>query len=131
MTTPTTGRCLSGYVILNKEDNAEIIADASTDRYKIYQSNIELCDKQISKLINGQVGTSNEKSYKKSAEVHERLLSRYTISRLRRLQNIHNNKLILLLIRFGYPFEGLKLQYLDLLKERPKMETSLDHEFEN
>lgn len=116
----------NGYVILNMDDDAEIIADKGTDRYKIYQENINVCDAQISKLINGQTGTSDEKAFVGSAEVHERILNDYTIARLRRMQHLVNNKLIPFLIYWGYPLDGFRFQYIDLLKKEPKKENTLD-----
>lgn len=120
----------NGYIILNKNDEAEIIADSNTDRYKIYQENINVCDAQISKLINGQTGTSDEKAFVGSAEVHERILNDYTFARLRRAQHIINNKLIPFLTWWGYPFiEGDKFVYIDLIKKpEQKDKSSIDQE---
>lgn len=105
----------NGYVILNRDDDAEVISTANTDFFKIYQEHIALCDSQISKIINGQTGTSDEKAFVGSAEVHERILNDYTRSRLRRTQHIINNQLLPFLIWWGYPLNGYKFQYLDLL----------------
>jgi hypothetical protein len=109
----------NGYVILNKEDECELQSDPSTDRFKIYQENIALCDAQISKLINGQTGTSDEKSFVGSAEVHERILDDYTDARLRRMQFLVNDRLIPFLVEWGYPLKGFRFQYTDLLKKDP------------
>jgi len=107
----------NGYVILSQDDEAEIMQARNSDFYKIYQENITLCDQQISKIINGQTGTSDEKAFVGSAEVHERLLDDYTNARLRKVQHIVNNKLIPFLVEWGYPLEGYKFQYADLLKK--------------
>lgn len=112
----------NGYLILNRDDEAEVISTRDTDFYKIYQQHIELCDSQISKIINGQTGTSDEKAFVGSAEVHERILNDYTRSRLRRIQHIINNQLLPFLVWWGYSLQGYKFQYIDLLNGANKDE---------
>ncbi len=107
----------NGYVILNKNDDAEII-QADRKFSKIYQEHISLCDSQISKLINGQASTSDEKSYKGAAGVHERLLGRYTKARLRSIQHLVNGRLIPFLIAWGYPLSGCRFSYQALASNR-------------
>lgn len=113
----------NGYVILNKDDEVELLNDASTDRYKIYEAGISKSDEYNSKLINGQTGTSDEKAFVGSAEVHERVMDDYTESRLRSLQFVVNDDLIPFLVAWGYPLKGQKFFFSDLLKkdkETPK-----------
>lgn len=107
----------NGYVILNREDDAEIVAPHNSDFHKIYMEAIGLCDQQLSKIINGQTGTSDERAFVGSAEVHERILNDYTRSRLRRTQHIINRQLLPFLIHWGYPLQGYKFQYTDLLHQ--------------
>ncbi len=112
----------NGYVILNRDDDAEVVSTSNTDFFKIYQEHIMLCDQQISKIINGQTGTSDERAFVGSAEVHERILNDYTRSRLRRTQHIVNNQLLPFLMWWGYPLKGYKFQYVDLLPGANKSE---------
>ncbi len=108
----------NGYIILNAQDDAEITQIQNTDFYKIYLENIAHCNENISKLINGQTGTADEKSFVGSAEVHERLLNDYTFSRLRKVQHVINNKLIPFLVSWGYPLSDYSFQYTDLLQKK-------------
>jgi len=108
----------NAYVILNKDDDAEIVvSNYAGMMHKVYKDSIELCDQNISKLINGQTGTSDEKSFVGSAEVHERILNDYTRSRLRTIKHIADNQLIPFLVEWGYPLEGFKFFYTDLLQK--------------
>jgi phage gp29-like protein len=115
----------NGYVILNSEDDAEIVSPHSSDFHQIYEQHISLCDQQISKIINGQTGTSDEKAFVGSAEVHERILNDYTRSRLRRTQHIINRQLLPFLTHWGYPMQDCRIQYADLL---PKPKTDNEDE---
>jgi hypothetical protein len=107
----------NGYVILSKDDDAEIVHANSGDWFNIYKANIDGCDQNISKLINGQTGTSDEKAFVGSAEVHERILNDYTRARLRTIKHIADNQLIPFLVEWGYPLDGFKFYYTDLLEK--------------
>ncbi|MEA2041145.1 MAG: DUF935 family protein [Bacteroidota bacterium] len=106
----------NGYVIINNEDDVEITQIKETDFYKIYLENISHSNENISKLINGQTGTSDEKSYVGSANVHERILNDYTFSRMRKLQYIINHQLLPFLIHYGYPLKDYTFVFPELTK---------------
>ena len=108
----------NGYIILHSDDESEIVQPKNSDFYKIYQENIQLCDAQISKLINGQTGTSDEKAFVGSAEVHERILNDYTRARLRNVSHLINRELIPFLSWWSYPLEGYYWQFEDLLPKK-------------
>ena len=111
----------NGYVIGSKDTELKIEQGAGTESgHDKFQSKLELCDNYISKLINGQVGTSDNQAYVGTAEVQERVLNTYTKARLQRIQRIINDKLIPFLIYHGYPLDGAKFQYIDLLKKEVK-----------
>lgn len=94
--------------------------------YQAFQAYSDWADAAISMLINGQTGTMEEKAFVGSAEVHERILNTYTKARMRRIEYFINFKLIPFLISHGYPLEGVKFEYLDLLpKEKKPMPDSM------
>lgn len=76
-----------------------------------FEKSARFCDEQISKLMNGQTGTTDEKSYVGSAEVHERVLSSFNKARLLRVQNIINYRLIPFLTEHGYPVADCHIEY--------------------
>lgn len=112
----------NGYVIMNKGDKASIVPQTSSsgNAHAIYHDNIKLCNEEISKLINGQTMTADNGSSLAQAEVHERILNSFTLSRLARIQRETNDKLIPFLIENGYPLQGCKFQYKDLEKRDSK-----------
>jgi phage gp29-like protein len=130
METSAANFSTSGYIILGMDDDAEIIAPKSSDFYKIYMENAKMCDAQLSKLINGQTMTSDDGSSYSQAEVHERILNDYTLARLRRMRFLVNKQLIPFLVYWGYPIEGLKLQYRDLIPKDPSMKSTAEKEEE-
>lgn len=104
----------NGYVILNSNDDATIIQPPGRNFYQIYEKAILRCDENISKLINGQTGTSDEKSYVGSANVHERILNDYTFSRMRKIQYTINRQLIPFLVKHGYPLSDYSFAFPEL-----------------
>ena len=84
----------NGYMIHDINDEIETLEDSSAGSgHLIYKDNVELCNKEISKLINGQTGTADEKAFVGSAQVHENILDDYHASRLRRIGNVINFQL--------------------------------------
>ncbi|MCF6185811.1 MAG: DUF935 family protein, partial [Bacteroidales bacterium] len=108
----------NGYVIGSKETEFDIKQASGTesghDKYKEFAAD---CDNYISKLINGQSATSDEKAFVGSAEVQERVLNTYIKGRLQRIQRVINDKLIPFLTEKGYPLQDVKFQFVDLLRK--------------
>lgn len=83
-----------GYFVAQSGDKPQIIERKGQDMHKIYMENINYCDEQISKLINGQTGSSDEKSFTGAAQVHERLMEDITFWRMRKLRSAVNDIVI-------------------------------------
>jgi hypothetical protein len=99
-------------------------AKSSENGHNLFLELIKLCDDEISKLVNGQTGTSDNKAWAGSAEVHERILNDFTFARLRRIQEEINFNLIPFLIRQGYThLVGTEFQFTELLPKQPMNDT--------
>lgn len=111
----------NGYMITNLDDSVEIVETAKSDVHRIYHENARFCDEQISKCINGQTGTSDEKAFVGSAEVHERILDDFHHARLRYASNLTNYTLFPFLQHHGYPFEpgSFRFPQLDSMTALP------------
>lgn len=107
----------NGYAILSDDDEFELVEPKNAAGHLIYKDKAEFCDKNISKLINGQTSSSDERSFVGSAEVHERLLNDYSYSRLRRLLYHINFELKPFLIEHGYPLQNATFQFTDLIEK--------------
>lgn len=103
-----------GWAIGDLDDEIEIKETTKSDFYQIYEKNARYCDEQISKIINGQTGSADQKAFVGSAEVHERILNEYTDARLRQLTTIVNYELLPFLIYHGYPLKGCKFRFTEL-----------------
>lgn len=121
----------NGYIISSNEDEATITQPANSDFYKIFHENAQFCDQQISKCINGQTGTSDEKSFVGSAEVHERILDDFSERRLRTASNLTNTKLIPFLNYHGWGLENVKFRFPSLDKKSEPLNGSDDPDSDN
>lgn len=102
-----------GYIVTQAGDEVEIKERSGQDIHKIYLENIRYCDEQISKLVNGQTATSDEKAWTGSANVQERVLEDISYARMRRVKYAVNNQVIPFLVAKGFTFlNGLEFDYL-------------------
>lgn len=102
-----------GYIVTQAGDEVQIEQRSSDDIHKIYLENINYCDDQISKLINGQTATSDEKAFSGSANVQERVLEDISFARMRRVKYAVNNQVIPFLVAKGFSFlNGLEFDYV-------------------
>lgn len=114
----------NGYVILDDQDEIEIIErKGSGDSYQIFLERINLSDNKISKIINGQTGTSDEKAFVGSAEVHERTLNEFTLARLTDIQSCINEQLIPYLSKKGMLPKNTKFTFEELTKKEIEVQT--------
>jgi len=109
------------WAILDDQDEIEIIESDSSSTGKGHLGYLDYCeyvDKCIALVINGQTGTSDEKSYTGSSEVHERVMNKYTLARLTRIQYHLNFELIPYLVKYhNYPLANATFNFLDLDEE--------------
>jgi phage gp29-like protein len=109
-----------GYMVLQQGDKANILQRTGDNGHKIYLDNIELCNKEISKIINGQTGTTDEKAFVGGAEVHERTMEDITIDRLSMIKDEVNAKLLPYLEAKGFDVTGLTFDYPELIRIRQR-----------
>lgn len=118
----------NGYVIGSNDTEFDIKQGMGTENgHAKFKDSAQLCDDYISKLINGQTSSSDEKAFVGAALVQERVLNTYTKGRLQRIQRVINDDLIPFLTFHGYPLKDVKFQYVDLLKkDSVPIQTNLD-----
>lgn len=107
------------YGVFDTQDTLEFIASSKSDAFKVYKELIELNNAEMSKLILGQTGTTDEKAFAGSADVHKTILESY-IWALKEDNEIHVNDFVLPIMVFhgmipdGSVFRWDKTEHLDL-----------------
>lgn len=101
---------VSAYGVFDTNDIIELVESNRTDAFDVFDKMIERCNSELSKLILGQTGTTDEKAYAGSANVHERVLKMYGEQDEMFIENVINLQLLPLLNYHGLGFEGLRIE---------------------
>lgn len=107
------------WFIGDESDSIEIVETTFKDSYQIYKELALFSNDEISKAISGGTGTSQEKAFVGSADVHERILNEF-VEANKRAETYHiNEELFPFLDEQGYPVEGKEFRYLDYQEANP------------
>jgi phage gp29-like protein len=82
-----------------------------TDAYAVFDKMAERCNSEISKIILGQTGTTDEKSYSGSANVHEGVAAMIAKQDTLKMQFIIEDQLVPMMIRNGFDLTGCTFKY--------------------
>lgn len=97
--------------VFDNDDSVEFVETSGTSGHDIYKDLIDKSNSEISKLVLGQTGTTDEKAFVGAAEVHERVQFEYTKSDMQWFTFLINDKLIPKLVKLGMIKEGLKFGF--------------------
>jgi phage gp29-like protein len=103
------------FALISKEDDIEFSNDSRADAFNVYDKLIDRHEKRLSKLILEQTGTTDEKAFVGGAEVHERVADKIAKHDKRNIAAIINTKLLPLLARMGFPVEGAKFEWIEII----------------
>ena len=110
-----------GYIVVQNGDKASIVERTGQRMHDIYLDCIKLCNEEVSKVVNGQTGSSDPKAFVGAAEVQERTMDDFTLARLQNIVDEVNEKFLPYLRLKGFSLdENLRLDYPALIAERKK-----------
>jgi len=101
---------VAAYGMFDTGDLIELVESNKSDAYNVFNEMIGRCNSEISKLILGQTGTMDEKSFVGSAEVQERVLEKVGYNDEIFIENVLNTQLVPMLTRLGIWKEGFKIK---------------------
>ena len=100
----------ASYIIKDQMDDLEFVErKGSSDPYNIYGQLIEKCDQAISKIVLGQTGTTDEKAYSGSADVHKTTLDSIILADKINIMTVVNDMLIPRMQKIGMISSSKKL----------------------
>jgi SPP1 gp7 family putative phage head morphogenesis protein len=100
----------SFWAVMDTEDNIELIT-ANGASHELYDKIIERCNSELSKLILGQTGTTDEKSFVGSAQVHKNILNDVLEYDDKWVTFNVNEKVLPLLSLHGMDFSNCKFEF--------------------
>jgi hypothetical protein len=104
---------VASWAVLDLNDNIELMQASRTDAYAVFDKMVERCNSEISKIILGQTGTTDEKSYSGSANVHEGVAGMIAKQDTLKMQFIIEDQLVPMMIRNGFDLTGCTFKYDD------------------
>jgi phage gp29-like protein len=102
---------VASWAVLDLNDNIELMQASRTDAYAVFDKMVERCNSEISKIILGQTGTTDEKSYSGSANVHEGVAAMIAKQDTLKMQFIIEDQLVPMMIRNGFDLTGCTFKY--------------------
>jgi phage gp29-like protein len=110
----------AAWGVFDKDDDIQLIEGGKSDFFKIYDEFINRANSELSKLILLQTGTTDEKAFVGSAEVHEGILGDVIESYILMVEDMANEQLIPLCNRHGILPVGSYLKANNEQKFTPK-----------
>lgn len=99
------------WSVLDLADQFEIIEASRTDSFNVFDKMVERCNSEISKIILGQTGTTDERSYSGSSLVHKDVAEQIGRQDQLLMQFIINDKLVPLMNGLGFDFGDLRFEF--------------------
>jgi hypothetical protein len=101
----------SNYAVLNTDDVIELVERSNSDSFQVFNAFIDRLNSEMSKLILGQTGTTDEKSFVGSAQVHNDILATYITAIKSKIENHVTAVILPKMASFGMIPQGLKFRW--------------------
>jgi hypothetical protein len=119
---------VASWAVLDLNDNIELMQASRTDAYAVFDKVVERCNSEISKIVLGQTGTTDEKAYSGSANVHEGVAEMIAKQDTLKMQFVIEDQLVPMMIKNGFDLSGCTFKYDDSenlpLMEQAKIDAS-------
>jgi len=101
----------AAWAVLDLNDTVELVQASRTDAYQVFDKMVERNNSEITKIILGKTGTTDEKAHSGSANVHENVAAMITKQDLLNMEFTCNNQLLPMKNRLGFGLDGYRLEY--------------------
>jgi len=101
----------AAWAVLDLNDSVDLTQASRTDAYQVFDKLTERCNSEITKLILGQTGTTDEKAYAGSANVQANVADMIAKQDILNMEYVINLSLIPMMNRLGFGLDGYKAEY--------------------
>jgi len=102
---------VASWAVLDLNDQIELEQATRTDAFQVFDKMVERCNSEITKLILGQTGTTDEKAYAGSANVQANVADMIAKQDLLNMEYVINLQLIPMMNRLGFGLDGYTAEY--------------------
>lgn len=99
------------WAVLDLNDEFTLHETSRSDAYQVFDKLVERCNSEIAKIILGQTGTTDEKTYAGSAKVHENVADIIEQQDMRMMEFVVRNQLFPMMQSVGFDFTGCTFEY--------------------
>lgn len=102
---------VASWAVFDNDDTFEIHDTSRSDAFDVFNQLVERSNSEISKVVLGQTGTTDEKSYAGSAKVHESVADMVMQQDLRMIEFVITNQLFPMMQSVGFDMAGLRFEF--------------------
>ena len=99
------------WAVMDLNDEIELAQASNTDAFDVFDRLVERCNTEISKIILGQTGTTDEKAYSGSSKVHEDVSKIISKQDILNAQFWINDQLFPMMIKLGFDLSGCSFEF--------------------
>lgn len=99
------------WAVMDLNDEIELAQASNTDAFDVFDRLVERCNTEISKIILGQTGTTDEKAYSGSSKVHEDVSKIISKQDILNAQFWINDQLFPMMIKLGFDLSGYSFEF--------------------
>lgn len=99
------------WAVMDLSDEIDLAQASNTDAYQVFNELVERCNTEISKIILGQTGTTDEKAYSGSSKVHEDVSKIISKQDILNAQFWINDQLLPMMVNLGFDLSGCSFEF--------------------
>lgn len=100
-----------GWGIFQEGTNIEVVESTKGDAFNVYDRRIDRANSELSKLVIGQTMTIEDGSSLSQSETHLEVFENIIESDCDTVRDIVNNQLLPIMVRHGFPLEGVRFDW--------------------
>lgn len=113
---------LASYAVLPQGTTIQMIENAKTDAYNVYDKRVDRANSELSKLIIGQTMTIEDGSSLSQSQTHLKVFENLVEQDAKMLAYAINNQLIPRMIRHGFPLNGYHFAWDESVDYTPEQQ---------
>lgn len=113
-------------MVSSMETEIQFVESGKGDAFNVYDKRIDRSNSELSKLVIGQTMTIEDGSSLSQSQTHLQVFLNLVESDRDMLRDIINNQLIPLMVRHGFPVEGLRFEWDDVIDYTPEQQVAYE-----
>ena len=117
----------SAVAVMPEGTDVQVVENAKSDSFEVYDRRIERCDRELSKLIIGQTMTIEDGSSLSQSQTHLDVLKNLVEALADGLKDFVNGQVLPLMRRYGFPVKNLHFEWDYPLDYTPEQMTAVEN----